>query len=268
MQYDAAGNLKKDSYTGAGDREYDAENRMTRAWANGQWQYYTYNADGQRVRRKVDGVETWQVYGLDGELLAEYPANGATASPQKEYGYRNGQLLVTAEPETGGGSPTSVSWTNVSSTIQATGNSLKKVSGTNNWDAGAVSTQTISGDGYVEFTAGNNTTWRMGGLGNGDSSTSYTDIEYAIYADGSGNLTIYESGNNRGTVGTYVGTDQLKVAVENGVVKYYRNSTLLYTSTVAPTFPLLVDTSLNTVNTNVFELTNVVISSSASVTVN
>lgn len=54
MQYDAGGNLKKDSYTGAGDREYDAENRMTKAWANGQWQYYTYSADGQRVRRKVD----------------------------------------------------------------------------------------------------------------------------------------------------------------------------------------------------------------------
>ena len=31
-------------------------------------------------------------------MLAEYPANGAAASPQKEYGYRNGQLLVTAEP--------------------------------------------------------------------------------------------------------------------------------------------------------------------------
>jgi hypothetical protein len=57
---------------------------------------YTYNADGQRVRRKVDGVETWQVYGFEGELLAEYAANGASNSPQKEYGYRNGQLLVTA----------------------------------------------------------------------------------------------------------------------------------------------------------------------------
>jgi RHS repeat-associated protein len=91
MQYDVAGNLKKDSYTGAGDREYDAENRMTKAWANGQWQYYSYNADGQRVRRKV-------VYGMDGELLAEYAVNGAVASPQKEYGYRNGQLLVTAAP--------------------------------------------------------------------------------------------------------------------------------------------------------------------------
>jgi RHS repeat-associated protein len=31
---------------------------------------------------------------MGGELLAEYPANGLPTSPQKEYGYRNGQLLV------------------------------------------------------------------------------------------------------------------------------------------------------------------------------
>ena len=31
-------------------------------------------------------------------LLAEYPANGTANSPQKEHGYRNDQLLITAEP--------------------------------------------------------------------------------------------------------------------------------------------------------------------------
>ena len=100
MTYDVAGNLINDTYTGAGSREYDAENRMTRAWGNNQWQDYTYNGDGQRVRRKVDNQETWQIYGFDGELLAEYAANGAVASPQKEYGYRNGQLLVQTAGET------------------------------------------------------------------------------------------------------------------------------------------------------------------------
>ena len=104
MSYDNAGNLTTDTYTGAGNRTYDAENRMTSAQGinQGAWQYYTYNADGQRVRRKVNGVETWQVYGMDGELLAEYAANAAAANPQKEYGYRNGQLLVTAEPSVSG----------------------------------------------------------------------------------------------------------------------------------------------------------------------
>ena len=97
MTYDPAGNVITDTYTGAGAREYNAENRMTRAWGGfNQWQEYAYNADGQRVRRKVDGQETWQIYGMGGELLAEYPATGTATSPQKEYGYRNGKLLVTA----------------------------------------------------------------------------------------------------------------------------------------------------------------------------
>ena len=105
MSYDSAGNLTTDTYSGAGSRSYDAENRMISAQggALSGLQYYTYNADGQRVRRKVDGVETWQVYGMDGELLAEYEASAAATSPQKEYGYRNGQLLITATNSQGCG---------------------------------------------------------------------------------------------------------------------------------------------------------------------
>jgi RHS repeat-associated protein len=55
------------------------------------------DADGRRTRRKILGSEVWQVYGIDGELLAEYAASAAPSAPQKEYGYRNGELLVTAE---------------------------------------------------------------------------------------------------------------------------------------------------------------------------
>ena len=101
MSYDDAGNLTTDTFTGTGtgQRIYDADNRMTQAWGGAnQMQFYTYNADGQRTRRKINGQETWQVYGFEGELLAEYAANGNLGGPQKEYGYRNGQLLITAEP--------------------------------------------------------------------------------------------------------------------------------------------------------------------------
>jgi RHS repeat-associated protein len=100
MNYDQAGNLTNDTYTGQGARTYEAENRMKQAWANGQWQTYTYDGDGRRIKRNVNGTETWQVYGLGGELIAEYAANGAPSTPQKEYGYRNGELLITAEPGT------------------------------------------------------------------------------------------------------------------------------------------------------------------------
>ncbi len=93
--YDAAGNQTNDDYTGQGSRSYDGENHLKQAWANGQWQTYTYDADGRRIKRNVNGVETWQVYGLGGELLAEYKSGAAPFLPTREYGYRGGQLLVT-----------------------------------------------------------------------------------------------------------------------------------------------------------------------------
>lgn len=100
MSYDFAGNLTTDTYSALGvTRVYDAENRMTSETQAGSYLAgsYTYDGDGRRVRRKVNSSETWQVYGMDGELLAEY-ANASASSPPKEYGYRNGQLLVIAEP--------------------------------------------------------------------------------------------------------------------------------------------------------------------------
>jgi RHS repeat-associated protein len=97
MQYDANGNLTNDTYSGSGTRTYDAENRIVSATNNASQQsIYTYDAEGRRVRRNSYGQETWQAYGMGGELLAEYAANAAPSSPQKEYGYRNGELLVTA----------------------------------------------------------------------------------------------------------------------------------------------------------------------------
>jgi RHS repeat-associated protein len=104
MNYDAAGNLINDTYTnttygGTGQRNYDAENRMFSAQdVSGNWSYYAYNADAQRVRRKVNGKDTWQIYGMEGELMAEYDANAVPSSaPLKEYAYRNGQLLSTTD---------------------------------------------------------------------------------------------------------------------------------------------------------------------------
>ena len=101
IRYDAAGNQTRDSYTGYGDAIFDAENHITSIQDKlGGLSTYTYNADGQRTRRKINNQETWHIYGMDGELLAEYPANGAAGTPQKEYGYRNGQLLVTTAQDT------------------------------------------------------------------------------------------------------------------------------------------------------------------------
>ena len=170
-------------------------------------------------------------------------------------------MLVTADAVAG--DTQNVVWTNVTG-VSASGNTLTKT-GAAGWNAGAVSSQTINaGDGYVEFTASETNLARMCGLGNGDSGQNYTDIEYAIQltaSDGSNGIWIFESGTLRGNFGTYGVGDKFRVAVQGGVVKYYKisgaNQSLLYTSSVAPTYPLLVDTSLHSTSSS---LTSVVIS--------
>jgi YD repeat-containing protein len=67
---------------------------------------------------------------------------------------------------------------------------------------------------------------------------------------------INEGATGRGNFGSYAPGDRFRVAVEGGVVKYKRNGAVFYTSTIAPTYPLLVDTSFYT---NGATLTNVVI---------
>ena len=97
--YDFAGNVANDATAGdSGALTFDGANRMTRAITNSLTNHYVYDADGYRVRRIINGVETWQVFGFDGELLAEYPvASGAPSTyAQREYAYRGGDMLVVA----------------------------------------------------------------------------------------------------------------------------------------------------------------------------
>src|SRR5262249_10155016 len=120
---------------------------------------------------------------------------------------------------------------------------LRKATGSGNWDAGAVSTRAID-SGYVEFTASGTNTYRMGGLGHGDMNAAYTDIDFAIYSLAHGEVQASWRRTARGVVGHYVPGDRLRVALESGVVKYYQNGSLVYTSGVPPTLPLRVDSSL------------------------
>ena len=99
MTFDAVGNLTNDC---GRTRVYDGNNKMVSAYDAGVATSYRYNADGQRTIKTVGTVSTWNIYGMSGELIAEYPANGAVGSPQKEYGYRGAQmLLVYDSTETG-----------------------------------------------------------------------------------------------------------------------------------------------------------------------
>ncbi|MBL0065002.1 MAG: hypothetical protein IPP38_08240 [Bacteroidetes bacterium] len=94
---------------------------------------------------------------------------------------------------------------------------------------------------------------RVFGLSSTDASSSYTSIQYAFHLLNTGSLQVYESGVSRGLFGTYAASDVLKIAVENSIVKYYQNGTLLYISAVTPTLPLYVDVCTRAVGATVWD---------------
>ena len=134
----------------------------------------------------------------------------------------------------------------LTSGVSLEGNSLRKT-GTSGWNAGAVSTASLaSGDGFVEFTATETNTGRMCGLGTSDSGPSDGDIEFAVQLTSGGDVKVYESGTLRGTYGTYASGDRFRVELRDGTVRYRKNGATFYTSTVTPSYPLTVDSSLYT----------------------
>lgn len=186
FNYDAAGNQTKDYYSAPNtdfDRTFDAENRLTLSTAIGpsgtQNSTYVYDDMGQRVRRNINGVETWQIFGLDGALLAEYAANTAAGTPLKEYGYRRDELLVVAAT-TGASAPppssltasasgaqVSLSWSAASGAVNYR---LERKAAGGSYVLAATTTSTSKVDTGV--TAGNAYLYRVCAANAGGSCTS------------------------------------------------------------------------------------------------
>jgi hypothetical protein len=142
--------------------------------------------------------------------------------------------------------PTSLTWQNVVG-LAIAGRTLTKT-GATGWNAGASSVETLAGDGFVEFTSDESNRGKMAGLSDGDSDQSQADIDYAVYLRANGVAAIYEGGVARDSnVGTYAAGDIFRVEVAGGVVRYSKNGGApLYTSSVAATGPLGIDTAFNT----------------------
>jgi hypothetical protein len=180
------------------------------------------------------GVLTLSGGDADGNAtLSAYVPGGVTNS----WSYK---FKATA-PVLSSGSP--VTWTNPTGGIVITGNSLIKAAGANSWNANAISAETISGDGAVEFVV--NTNHLMIGLDTVTTNSSYTDIEYAIhtYADGSGqNFAVYENGARNFLMNGVVQMgDILRIERQGTTIRYYQNGTLRFTSAIPSTGTLHVD---------------------------
>lgn len=140
---------------------------------------------------------------------------------------------------------TPVTWTSLVSTT-ATGNTVFRPSGIG-WNAGAVSTSALlSGDGFVEFTAQETNTYRLGGLIHGTTCQSYSDLTFGIELAGDASTVyIYQSGAFAGTFGTYAAGDLFRIEISGGKVIYRKNGNILYQNdNPTLTYPLAAGASL------------------------
>lgn len=141
--------------------------------------------------------------------------------------------------------PQDVTWTNVVGATNVA-NTLTKT-GADGWDAGAISNQSIqSGSGYLEFSPAQTNKHIMLGFGDSvDAGQSFEELKWAFHTDVLGDLYIQENGvlvHDPGV--SYLITDILRIEIFNGAVLYKRNGVTIYTSAIAPTYPLFVDMSL------------------------
>jgi hypothetical protein len=212
--------------------------------------------DALRVQVELDQITYWRNGALvyTSTVAPTYPLRVDTAlysiGAVVEGATLDGDLVDLSSPPL---VPEAVAWTAVAGAT-ANGNDLTKTAGAGWGNGGASSTRGLAtgAAGYAEFTLSAAPGYAMFGLGTGDTSADFPDIEYAFYTyPPSGVLYIFEGGTARATVGSYAAGDTLRVAVDDDVVSYWRNGARVYTSAVVPTYPLRADTALYSVGANV-----------------
>jgi len=130
--------------------------------------------------------------------------------------------------------PQNLVWTN-GSHVSITGNNLRS---SNDGYMGSASSQqqVTQGNGFVEFTVSEVNTVRGIGLGHNAGA-----IDCGITLNGGGAAEVRELGAYRGAVLATTG-DVLRVAIESGQMKYYKNGTVFLTDPQpALTYPLTVN---------------------------
>ncbi len=144
--------------------------------------------------------------------------------------------------------------------VTVDGNNLLKTSGGSGWNADAVSLQTIAAgeNGFVEITVEQTTTNRMFGLSDINVNSVFNTIDYAIFLIPGKRIQVYENGSFLGEFAGYDIGSVLRVERIDTTVSYLNDGVVFFTSGVASTTELIVDTSIHEVGGT---LSNVVLSS-------
>lgn len=122
------------------------------------------------------------------------------------------------------------------------------------WNAGASSIETIAGDGYVESTASSAATDKIFGLSSDDPDAVWNTVEYGIHLDNGGTAAPLQNGVYQAGV-AYVAGDVFRVERVGTTITYKKNGVTFYTSLIASSGPLLIDTSILTVGASLASVT-------------
>ena len=145
-----------------------------------------------------------------------------------------------------------VSWMSTRN-VAINGDLLQKTGGCQGCeDAGAISRQMIaSGDGYVQFVAGETNTFWYAGLTRRTDSAQHADLDFAFRFNGAGQADVVENGTYRGGDTPYAAGDLFRIAIVGGRVQYMKNGMVVFQSQKPPQYPLALAVSLGTVGTTV-----------------
>lgn len=135
---------------------------------------------------------------------------------------------------------------------------ITKTAGAAWWDASGASCAVLQGDGWVQFTVGEETTEKVAGLSSVNPDVTLTNIGYGLFFSTTGLFDACENGVDRGVTGTYAAGDQFRVRRIGTEITYWHNAgagwVLCYTSLVASSNPLIFDSSLYSVGATVMDV--------------
>jgi hypothetical protein len=143
-----------------------------------------------------------------------------------------------------------VNWTSVVNATTGSNGSIYKTHQVMGWSAKAVTTDVIGPNGgELSFKFNNTGPGGYCGVGlcSNDTGYSLNDMDYCIYLN-SRKVSIYELGTFRSYMTYYASTnDTFKIKVENDVIKYYYNTSLVRMIAPYPiTYPLFGECTMVT----------------------
>jgi endonuclease/exonuclease/phosphatase family metal-dependent hydrolase len=206
--------------------------------------YFSGTTQTIRVQAREDGISIDQIVLSTTKYATASPGagkNDATILPETT-------AATASTTTTTAGATNAVVWTSLVNSV-ASGSAIQKTSGCGSCaDAGGVSLQKLT-TGSVAFTVTSGQKLYVG-LGRDASASTGYGIDYAFKFWGTSTWEIRERNTYR-KEGTFSASDVFKVAIEGTAVKYYRNGSLVYSSSVPVSGAMVVDATLVSIGAKV-----------------